>query len=174
MFAVVLCWFHILNLFWCPNVMGFFSQSTGSTGLFKKKNPDGDHDDLTDICPMYALIYCRKKILLTWNHACNIPKEAIKMGVFLSSVHCTCFIMFIYIYINIFICIIIGQTTGLIGCLDGFCDSYIISVVLWYAMYSLCSSSEWLLFNANSAILQLYHGENKLILNEMMMRSVLY
>jgi hypothetical protein len=29
--------------------------------------------------------------------------------------------------------------------------------------------SEWLLFNANSAIFQLYHGENKL-----MMRSTLY
>jgi hypothetical protein len=27
--------------------------------------------------------------------------------------------------------------------------------------------SEWLLFNANSAIFQLYHGENKLIFNEM-------
>jgi hypothetical protein len=29
--------------------------------------------------------------------------------------------------------------------------------------------SERLLFNANSAIFQLYHGENKLIFNEMMM-----
>ena len=27
--------------------------------------------------------------------------------------------------------------------------------------------SEWLLFNANSAIFQLYHGENKKIFNEM-------
>jgi hypothetical protein len=34
--------------------------------------------------------------------------------------------------------------------------------------------SEWLLFNTNSAIFQLYHGENKLIFNEMMMRSTLY
>ena len=34
--------------------------------------------------------------------------------------------------------------------------------------------SEWLLFNANSAIFQLYHGENKLIFNEMMMSSGLY
>jgi hypothetical protein len=31
--------------------------------------------------------------------------------------------------------------------------------------------NEWLLFNANSAIFQLYHGENKLIFNEMMMKS---
>jgi hypothetical protein len=34
--------------------------------------------------------------------------------------------------------------------------------------------SEWLLFNANSAIFQLYHEKNKLIFNEMMMRSTLY
>ena len=33
--------------------------------------------------------------------------------------------------------------------------------------------SEWLLFNSNSAIFQLYYGENKLIFNEMMMRSAL-
>jgi len=34
---------------------------------------------------------------------------------------------------------------------------------------------EWLLFNANSAILfQLYRGENKLIFDEMMMKSALY
>jgi hypothetical protein len=32
--------------------------------------------------------------------------------------------------------------------------------------------SDWLLFNANSAIFQLYHGENKLIFNEMMKRSI--
>jgi len=34
--------------------------------------------------------------------------------------------------------------------------------------------SEWLLFNSNSAIFQLYHGENKLIVNEMTIRSALY
>jgi hypothetical protein len=34
--------------------------------------------------------------------------------------------------------------------------------------------NEWLLFNASSAIVQLYHGENKLIFNEMMMRSALF
>jgi hypothetical protein len=32
---------------------------------------------------------------------------------------------------------------------------------------------EWLMFNVNSAISQLYHGENKFIFNEMMMRSAL-
>ena len=32
--------------------------------------------------------------------------------------------------------------------------------------------SEWLLLSANSAIFQLYHGENKLILNEMVMVSL--
>ena len=36
------------------------------------------------------------------------------------------------------------------------------------------TTSEWLLFNANSAIFQLYHGENRLICNEMIMRSTLY
>ena len=34
--------------------------------------------------------------------------------------------------------------------------------------------SELLLFNANSVIFQLYYGVNKLIFNEMMMRSILY
>jgi len=34
--------------------------------------------------------------------------------------------------------------------------------------------SEWLLFNTNSSIFQLYHGEYKLIFNEMIMRSGLY
>jgi len=33
--------------------------------------------------------------------------------------------------------------------------------------------SEWLLFNASSAIVQLYHGENKLILNDDEIRFVL-
>ena len=36
------------------------------------------------------------------------------------------------------------------------------------------SVSEWMLLNANSAILQLHHVENKLIFNEMMTRSALY
>ena len=34
--------------------------------------------------------------------------------------------------------------------------------------------SKRLLFNANSALFQLYYGENKLIFNEMMMRSALF
>jgi hypothetical protein len=33
---------------------------------------------------------------------------------------------------------------------------------------------EWLLFNASSAIFQLYHGENKLIFNEMIMSVALF
>jgi hypothetical protein len=40
--------------------------------------------------------------------------------------------------------------------------------------YRKPSPSKWLLFNANEAIFQLYHGENKLIFNEMMMKSALY
>jgi hypothetical protein len=34
--------------------------------------------------------------------------------------------------------------------------------------------SEWLLFNANSAIIQLYYGESMLFFNEMKLRSTLY
>jgi hypothetical protein len=34
--------------------------------------------------------------------------------------------------------------------------------------------SEWLLLDTKSASFQLYQGENKLIFNEMMMRSALY
>jgi hypothetical protein len=33
-------------------------------------------------------------------------------------------------------------------------------MILWYVQFL---KGEWLLFNANSAIFQLYHGENKLI-----------
>jgi len=31
-----------------------------------------------------------------------------------------------------------------------------------------------IVFNANSTIFQLYHGENKLVFNEMLVRSSLY
>ena len=34
--------------------------------------------------------------------------------------------------------------------------------------------SDWLLFNANLTSFQLYHGEHKLVFNEMTMRSALY
>ena len=34
--------------------------------------------------------------------------------------------------------------------------------------------SEWLLFNANSGIFQLYHDKNKLIFNEMMRSALFY
>jgi hypothetical protein len=44
----------------------------------------------------------------------------------------------------------------------------------WEKIYYIIQwVSEWLLFNANSAIFQLYHGKNKLIFNEMMMRPAL-
>ena len=45
-------------------------------------------------------------------------------------------------------------------------DSIILNAIEWV--------NEWLLFSAHEAIIQLYHGENKLIFNEMMMRSALY
>jgi hypothetical protein len=39
--------------------------------------------------------------------------------------------------------------------------------------YPIYARRELLLFNANPAIVQLYHGENKLIVNEMMIKSTL-
>ena len=60
-------------------------------------------------------------------------------------------------------------------------NSYKISVVLTQSGPTWISTdifvyevSEWLLFNANSVIYQLYHGRNRLIFKEMMMRSTLY
>ena len=60
---------------------------------------------------------------------------------------------------------------------------YLLVWMVWFQTekekrnYHLQLFSEWviegLLFNANSAIFQLYHGENMLIFNEMMMRSAL-
>jgi len=40
--------------------------------------------------------------------------------------------------------------------------------------FPLANKTEWLLFNANLAILKLFHGENKLSFNAMMKRSALY
>jgi hypothetical protein len=49
----------------------------------------------------------------------------------------------------------------------------------YYTVHAISNSPvyvewEWLLLNANSAIYQLYHDKNKLIFNEIMMRSALY
>jgi hypothetical protein len=44
--------------------------------------------------------------------------------------------------------------------------------ILRKCLYNALGVREWLFFNANSAIFQLYHGE--LIFNEMMMRSALF
>ena len=55
------------------------------------------------------------------------------------------------------------HTEHLSSCRSGF--------LLVFVKFPLVSA--YLLFNANSAIYQLYHGENKLILNEMVMRSAL-
>ena len=56
---------------------------------------------------------------------------------------------------------------------------YNVLLMLWFIVISAMYNSiewviEWLLINANSVIFQLYHGENKLIFNDMMMRSTLY
>ena len=49
----------------------------------------------------------------------------------------------------------------------------IMAVLFFSVMPWLEWVSEWLLFNTNSAMFQLYHGENKLIFNEIMMMSAL-
>jgi hypothetical protein len=45
---------------------------------------------------------------------------------------------------------------------------------IYMLVASLAEWLEWLLFNANSAIFQLYHVENKLTINEMMMGPDLF
>ena len=58
---------------------------------------------------------------------------------------------------------------------SGFFLSFHLVSYLIYISWKLYIESEWLLFSANSAVFQLYHGENKLILMMMMMmRSALY
>jgi hypothetical protein len=49
-----------------------------------------------------------------------------------------------------------------------------VSKHIYYSGWVIEWVSEWLLFNANSAMFQLYHGENKLTFNKMMMRYALY
>jgi hypothetical protein len=53
------------------------------------------------------------------------------------------------------------------------CDFYTRQLTYSITFMLFLYKSEWLLFSANSTICQLYHGENKLIFNEMMMRSAL-
>jgi len=65
---------------------------------------------------------------------------------------------------NLFIWVI-----ALVLILFYFVDDQVRCITLQYVWVS-----ELLLFNANTAIFQLYHGENKLIFNEMMAMSALY
>jgi hypothetical protein len=55
-----------------------------------------------------------------------------------------------------------------------FSNNSIYQIEYHLSQLMVCWVSEWLLPNANSAIFQLYRGENKLIFNKMMMRSTLY
>ena len=57
---------------------------------------------------------------------------------------------------------------------EGCAPSFPASVIFDPKLRPCLIGSELLLFNVKSAIFQLYHGENKLIFNEMMMRSALY
>ena len=58
--------------------------------------------------------------------------------------------------------------------LHGVFDHCSLVLSFYNLTFSRIRVSEWLLFYTNSAILQLYHGENRLLFNEMMMRSALY
>ena len=49
-----------------------------------------------------------------------------------------------------------------------------VRIINRYSSFWQVGVSEWLLFNANLSILQLYHGESKFIFIEMVMRSALY
>ena len=51
------------------------------------------------------------------------------------------------------------------------CETFVQNIVLSRFTHAL---SGWLLLNVNSAIFHLYYGENKLIFNDMMMRSALF
>ena len=48
------------------------------------------------------------------------------------------------------------------------------SLLLWTISQNVIWASDWLLFNTISAVFQLYHDENKFMVNEMMMRFALY
>jgi hypothetical protein len=75
-----------------------------------------------------------------------------------------------YIWHKIMMCLL-NVWHFLIHFMDGyyFCSGVIVSILA----SSVVDCGFWL-FNTNSAIFQLYHGNNKLIFNEMMMRSALF
>jgi hypothetical protein len=54
---------------------------------------------------------------------------------------------------------------------SGQIKNYEIGICCFFAKHA---ALEWLLFNDNSAIFQLYHGEKKLIFIDMMMKSALF
>jgi hypothetical protein len=60
-----------------------------------------------------------------------------------------------------------------LGCDSNDIGVLITEITLTPALRGLVYLSERLLFNANAAIVQLYHGRNKLIFNEIMMISVI-
>jgi len=53
-------------------------------------------------------------------------------------------------------------------------EYYLLHIIKYCWKQIRVSEWEWLLFNANSAIFQLYHGESKLIFNKIWMRCALY
>jgi DNA-directed RNA polymerase specialized sigma54-like protein len=107
---------------------------------------------------MLGMIYW---IFLHWTyHKVNIERHIrIKVNIYPSQMIGTLPIKSIYFY-------------GIGKSINSSSSSTIVSE--WVSEWVSELVSEWLLSNANSAIFQLYHGENKLIFNEMMIKSALY
>ena len=63
-------------------------------------------------------------------------------------------------FFDVYLHVLLGFFLWSLQCLYSFLLFFLVSVTLTYTVEWV---SEWLLFNANSVIFQLYHGENKLI-----------
>ena len=74
------------------------------------------------------------------------------------------------------ICLRFQSTWSMLSNILSFYFSFYVSAFFCVSRMYCCISfmCEWLLFSAKWAFFQLFHGENKLIFNEMIMRSTLY
>ena len=121
-----------------------------------------------------------------WEDYCHVNRQGGRASII--SLDWRHFIYFIYIYIywceediilkryNDNLCMYLVLTLG--------CMRTSINILIKPCIYSLCNkfkvssewasewASEWLLFNAKWAMFQLYHGENKLRFDDMMMPAL--
>ena len=117
---------------------------------------------------------CAMSQLLFWLQKCTDPGIVLSMFTlsFIYVIYCICADLFYFILLFIY------STRDLI-----IRRGIDIILIFWTPprmfLSQTCISnatlvSEWLLFNANSTIFQLYHGGNKFIFNEMMTRPALF